>query len=261
MKRTLDIDNTTNSNQSKQLKTSSQKDGFSLKRKKNKSTINNVSLQSIPPLTILRFERIGINQWDIYESKIFELDNFLSLFSTDSIKSTNNLDHHQTQNNSISHVYLLDELLLSEVIQSKQLIHKDADNNTKFTLGKLIKLIYPLAVLSTWTQPTDYSSLKSTLLFYAQQFVVRSIVPSTNIFTTENIVSLYKLATSDHCNIKSLANGCLAYEVDAPAIIILRKSHLLGIEEDIWRKIYPMELNLDAVIASSGSTATPDTIR
>jgi hypothetical protein len=197
------------------------------------------ALNPIPPLHILRFERIGHEQWDIQESRIFDLSSFLSMLQASTQQSA-----------AIGNVYLVNEVMLSPALLSKQWIHADAGGNAEGNQGhgggRGINLAQEIkdSIITSWLQPTEYLQLSSFLSTYAQHSATSSS-PSSSTF------SLFDLWTGGNGSSGAMVNsngamkvqGYLAYEIESYIIFIIRKNPSLGISEDIWCRIYPMEIN------------------
>jgi hypothetical protein len=205
-------------------------------------------------LRVLRFERVGIYDWEIKENRIFNLEQFIKTVLTDlSVSSAS------------SAFYLLDEQRISTWINDRKLslAKKYLMNPSLFTTLES-ELSEMKAVITSWNLKEDFWQLQNFLMTYYQRFVIHNNNTANNGNNNSDVAALSlfdfwsqldEQQSSSHkppaksgasaqppiSSPQNLVRGFLGYEVVKYHILIIRKNLALGISSDIWCKIFHNE--------------------
>jgi hypothetical protein len=198
-------------------------------------------------LRVLRFERVGMYDWDIKETRIFNLEQFIKTVLTDLSASS-----------ASSAFYLLNEQRISTWLNDRKLslAKKYLMNPSLFTTLES-ELSDMKAVITSWNLKEDFWQLQNFLMSYYQRFVNNTAIndgAALSLFDfwfqlddqQSNSQKLLpgKSGASAQPSISSpqtLVRGFLGYEVVKYHILIIRKNPALGISSDIWCKIFHNE--------------------
>jgi hypothetical protein len=175
----------------------------------------------------LRFERVGGKEWEFKENKVYNIESLVG---------------------NINSVFcLLDETKLSlDERKSKRFI-----SHTNGFVSLQAELQHRGALLTSWPK-FDHSHMLDFLECWLGQDHDVTLLD----FWKMSSVSGNGVATRDHLSTNSSVPqglGILAYEVIMQVGIVLRKNESLGIKEDCWRLIYPLDLQCETMSTSFGS--------
>jgi hypothetical protein len=220
-------------------------------------------------LKIVRFERIGLSEWDIKEIRVFDLQSFLQ-----NLLSNNN---NNGGSNDLT-IFLLNEKRLHSLLSEKKLSITNSSISISPSACKLEDELTSgyKAVVTSWPQ-YDFLQFQHFLTSYETHFnshthAEPSSTPSSSAHHYNNL-SLYRFwsqfnetvkteESSNHSNTDendatdktgnktaSISNsssnnsiiGYIGYEITIHLVLVVRKNISLGIKTDIWCKIFPNE--------------------
>lgn len=161
-----------------------------------------------PIIYVLKFERVGLNEWHIESNKVYDIDAFLP-----SISST---------------IFLLDESLLpEEEWKSKRFVGRSEAMTNLYT-----EFFERNLLITCWPQNHHVQFQNMVHDWY-----------SNNPCTSQPSISLLSFWDQGLRNSsRSTAQGIIAYEVVNFVGIVLRSNAELGVSQDVWRVLYPKDL-------------------
>jgi hypothetical protein len=217
-------------------------------------------------LKIVRFERIGLSEWDIKEIRVFDLQSFLQtlLSNNNNIGGSNDLT-----------IFLLNEKRLHSLLSEKKLSITNSSISISPSACKLEDELTSgyKAVVTSWPQ-YDFLQLQHFLTSYETHFNSHTLSESSPSHSSSaannyNSLSLYRFwsqfnetvkteESSNHSNESDVTEkngsqasnqsssnnsiiGYIGYEITIHLVLVVRKNISLGIKTDIWCKIFPNE--------------------
>lgn len=201
-------------------------------------------------LPALRFERTSWQEWEVKETRIYDLPSFVTAIRRSKHESA---------------ICLLDESILVTELQNMKLERKC--NNTG---GLEQELLSRKALITSWpvSEMAQFQSFLSSYAQYNAQYNssesgsdgALSLIgywrrQQAKVTSSSTRPSFMSTATSSSPS-SSNAIGYIAYEVPVTIIIILRRNDSLSIHEDIWCTLYPAELTAIDMNQTFGSFMT-----
>ncbi len=180
--------------------------------------------RSFPCIPALRFERVGGKEWEFKENKVYNIESLVA---------------------NVNSVFcLLDETRLShEEKKTKRFI---SHNNGFVSLQG--ELQHRGALLTSWPK-FDHSHMLDFLECWLNQD------HDLTLLDFWKMSSVGSNGGIEHSTSSSIPQGLgiIAYEVVMQVGVVLRKNDTLGIKEDCWRLIYPLDLQCETMSTSFGS--------
>lgn len=221
-------------------------------------------------LRVLRFERIGLTEWDIKETRVFDIPQFIqSLLYLNSSSSSSTSGTSSSSSSLEMNLYLLNEKKLNKMLADKKCsISVSSGKGSGGGIG-MISLENELnqlqSILTHWPKyeimqfQHFLSSYETSYLQYTSDNISNN--NTGNSFTLfqywNQLDESHSSAINDQpgdstgnggkeVQAKSGGNqsviGYIAYEITVYLVLIIRKNLSLGIHNDIWCKIFPNEL-------------------
>lgn len=192
------------------------------------SKYNRLSTRSFPCIPALRFERVGGKEWEFKENKVYNIESLVG---------------------NVNSVFcLLDETKLShEERKTKRFI---SHHNGFVSLQA--ELQHRGALLTSWPK-FDHSHMLDFLECWLNQ---EQDITLLDFWKLSSVSSHGTPGIDSHStNSSSIPRGLgiIAYEVVMQVGVVLRKNEALGIKEDCWRLIYPLDLQCETMSTSFGS--------
>lgn len=187
---------------------------------------------SIPAL---RFERTSWQEWEVKETRLYDLQAFVTAVRRSKHESA---------------ICLLDESILISELQNMKLERK-----WNHVGGLEQELLMRKALVTSWPV-SEMTQFQSFVNLYASY--VSSASNSNDNGECDSLIGFWRRQQQQLLLSKSTANrslapqasstlslssiGYIAYEIPVMIVIILRRNESLHITEDIWCMLYPSEL-------------------
>ncbi len=219
-------------------------------------------------LRVLRFERIGLTEWDIKETRVFDIPQFIqSLLYLNSSSSSSSSGTSSSSSSLEMNLYLLNEKKLNKMLTDKKCTVSVSSGKGSGGGGiGMISLENELnqlqSILTHWPKyeimqfQHFLSSYETSYLQYTSDNISNN--NTGNSFTLfqywNQLDESHSSAIDDQQGdiivkedqVKSGGSqsviGYIAYEITVYLVLIIRKNLSLGIHNDIWCKIFPNEL-------------------
>lgn len=214
---------------------------------------SNITTSSLSTsLKVLRFERVGWNEWNIKETRVFDLNSFFQSIEKLFLENINSLFLINEQR--INPSDLQRKRLVFDCSDSKGDATADDHNHSNLNPAYLKlsleeELSHSGAIITSWPQ-YDFQQFKLFIKSFHESTASEANSPRVNSSggTSSMSKSLYDYWYKFDNQKQPIENsgspimGYIGYEVSQYMMIIVRKNSLLAIHNDIWVKIFPNEL-------------------